>query len=305
MKSSWSVFRIVAIAMAGILGLGNAHAQSTNSGDIRGTVTDPSGALIPGVTVTVAQHQTGVTKDYPTNNDGLYDTKSDRHRQLQAHVHQAGFETFVRGPITVQSVPTRRQRPTSRSVPRTSRGHRQYRRLPPQHRRPVRSPRPSRPRHGSRCPTSAAPTARLAKLHDPASRRLRHLPGATQAIPSTPARKFRPTATCPSPTCSLTVPPPPLPSAKRQPRRLRRCGRSPGQPLFLLRPVRHRRHDHEPDHQGRHQQVPRRRCTSTSRTTPSMPPTMAFGNHRASPSARYDDFGGTIRRPHPILWPQE
>ena len=30
-----------------------AHAQNTNSGDIRGTVTDSSGAVIPGVTVTV------------------------------------------------------------------------------------------------------------------------------------------------------------------------------------------------------------------------------------------------------------
>ena len=76
MKSSWSVFRVIAIAVAGILGLGNAYAQSTNAGDIRGLVTDPSGALIPGATVTVLNLDTGVAKDYPTNNDGLYDTNS-------------------------------------------------------------------------------------------------------------------------------------------------------------------------------------------------------------------------------------
>ena len=78
MKSSWSIFRIVAIAMAGILGLGSAYAQSTNSGDIRGIVTDPSGALIPGATVSVLNLDTGVAKDFPTNNDGLYDSNADR-----------------------------------------------------------------------------------------------------------------------------------------------------------------------------------------------------------------------------------
>ena len=76
MKLRFSIFRMVVLAMAGILGLGSAYAQSTNSGDIRGLVTDPSGALIPGATVTVLNLDTGVAKDFPTNNDGLYDTNS-------------------------------------------------------------------------------------------------------------------------------------------------------------------------------------------------------------------------------------
>jgi hypothetical protein len=38
---------------------GAAFSQSTNSGDIRGTVTDPSGALMPGVAVTVSNLDTG------------------------------------------------------------------------------------------------------------------------------------------------------------------------------------------------------------------------------------------------------
>ena len=51
-------------------------AQSTNAGDIRGTVTDLSGALIPGVTVTVTNVATGVSKVFTTNSAGLYDTDS-------------------------------------------------------------------------------------------------------------------------------------------------------------------------------------------------------------------------------------
>src|ERR1700734_2339834 len=101
MKSSWSLFRIAAFAMAGILGLGTAHAQSTNAGDIRGLVTDPSGALIPGATVTVMNLDTGVAKDYPTNNDGLYDTNSIVAGSYKLTFKKAGFETYVRGPITV------------------------------------------------------------------------------------------------------------------------------------------------------------------------------------------------------------
>ena len=53
-----------------------AHAQSMNAGDIRGIVTDPSGAAIPDVTVTVLNKNTGVSKDFTTNQDGLYDTSS-------------------------------------------------------------------------------------------------------------------------------------------------------------------------------------------------------------------------------------
>ena len=52
-----------------ILGSRVVLAQSTNSGDIRGTVTDASGALIPDVTVTVLDVNTGVSKDYVTNQD--------------------------------------------------------------------------------------------------------------------------------------------------------------------------------------------------------------------------------------------
>jgi hypothetical protein len=85
-----------------VVGVGPGHAQSTNAGDIRGTVTDQSGALIPEVTVTVLNVDTGVAKDYVTNNDGLYDTSSIVTGRYQITFTKTGFNRLVRGPVTIQ-----------------------------------------------------------------------------------------------------------------------------------------------------------------------------------------------------------
>src|SRR5271163_2008650 len=83
-------------------GSGVCFAQSTNSGDIRGSVTDPTGALIPGVTVTVLNVDTGVSKDYPTNQDGLYDTSSIVTGSYRITFTKGGFGSLVRGPISLE-----------------------------------------------------------------------------------------------------------------------------------------------------------------------------------------------------------
>jgi hypothetical protein len=94
--SLWGLY-LLAVSM-----MGPAYAQSTNAGDIRGTVTDQSGALIPEVTVTVLNVDTGVTKDYVTNQDGLYDTSSVVTGRYQITFTKTGFNRLVRGPVTVQ-----------------------------------------------------------------------------------------------------------------------------------------------------------------------------------------------------------
>ena len=85
-----------------ILGSGVCFAQSTNAGDIRGTVTDSTGALIPGVTVSVLNVDTGISKDFVTNQDGLYDTSSIVAGNYRITFSKDGFEKLVRGPITLQ-----------------------------------------------------------------------------------------------------------------------------------------------------------------------------------------------------------
>lgn len=85
-----------------ILGGGVSIAQSINAGDIRGTVTDTTGAVIPGVTVTVVDVDTGVTKTFITNHAGLYDTSSIVQGNYKLTFTKDGFEELIRGPVTVQ-----------------------------------------------------------------------------------------------------------------------------------------------------------------------------------------------------------
>ena len=81
---------------------GSCLAQSVNAGDIRGTVTDSTGALVPGVTVSVLNVDTGVTKDFTTNDSGLYDTNSIVPGHYLLTFKRDGFQKLVRGPITLE-----------------------------------------------------------------------------------------------------------------------------------------------------------------------------------------------------------
>jgi hypothetical protein len=76
--------------------------QATNSGDIRGTVTDQSGAVIPGVTVTVKDIDKDVTRTYKTNASGLYDTGAIVADRYLLTFSMPGFKNLVIGPITLQ-----------------------------------------------------------------------------------------------------------------------------------------------------------------------------------------------------------
>ena len=76
-------------------------AQNTDSGDLRGTALDPSGAVIPGVTVNVTDVDKGVTRTYVTDAAGLYDTGAIPEDHYLVKFSKDGFETYVRGPINV------------------------------------------------------------------------------------------------------------------------------------------------------------------------------------------------------------
>ena len=80
---------------------GTGLAQNTNSGDIRGSVTDTTGAVLPGVTVTVLDVEKNVTRTFVTNSSGLYDTGSIVPDSYTLTFTKDGFQTYVRGPIAV------------------------------------------------------------------------------------------------------------------------------------------------------------------------------------------------------------
>jgi hypothetical protein len=81
---------------------GSTFAQSTNSGDISGIVTDNTGAAVPGATVTVLNLNTGVSKSYVTNDSGVYDTASIVAGTYKITYAKPGFSTFVRSSITLE-----------------------------------------------------------------------------------------------------------------------------------------------------------------------------------------------------------
>ncbi|HVT98527.1 MAG TPA: TonB-dependent receptor [Acidobacteriaceae bacterium] len=82
------------------LSTGMAFAQATNSADITGTVTDATGAVIPGVTVTVTDVDKNVEHTYTTNAAGLYDTGPIVPEDNYTIVFKKdGFSSLQRGPM--------------------------------------------------------------------------------------------------------------------------------------------------------------------------------------------------------------
>jgi len=96
-KFCHSLFAVSFLLCAGVA----AHAQSSSTGDIRGTVTDPSGAVVPGATVSVMNINTGEEKIFKTNRDGIYDTVSTPNGHYTVTITASGFESLVLGPITL------------------------------------------------------------------------------------------------------------------------------------------------------------------------------------------------------------
>src|SRR5258708_19181536 len=99
MRSRWSTMMLATLLWIGLAGI--AYGQSTNSGDINGTVTDNTGAAVPGATVTVLNIETGVSKTYVTNDAGVYDTGSIIAGNYKITFAKQGFSTLVRPSITL------------------------------------------------------------------------------------------------------------------------------------------------------------------------------------------------------------
>jgi hypothetical protein len=78
-----------------------AYGQSSSTGEIRGTVSDPSGAVVPNAAVSVLNVNTGEEKNFTTNGDGIYDTVSTPNGHYKVTITASGFEQLVMGPITL------------------------------------------------------------------------------------------------------------------------------------------------------------------------------------------------------------
>ncbi len=94
--------RLMIFLCLSVGGTGLILAQNTNSGDIRGTVTDQSGAVVPGVKVAVLNVDKNVTTTFTTDAAGLYDTGSIVPDHYILTFTMNGFATYQRGPITLE-----------------------------------------------------------------------------------------------------------------------------------------------------------------------------------------------------------
>jgi hypothetical protein len=77
------------------------HAQ-TPTGNLNGTVVDPSGALVPGATVTVRNNATGLERTATTNNNGQFNIAALPPGTYTVTVEGAGFKRAVAPNVVVE-----------------------------------------------------------------------------------------------------------------------------------------------------------------------------------------------------------
>ncbi len=92
------IFLLLAMALTATSVLG----QNQNTGEIKGTVVDTSGAVVSGVSVAILNAQTGVTTSATTNADGIYDVPSIPIGKYTVTFSKPGFRNFVRDGVTLE-----------------------------------------------------------------------------------------------------------------------------------------------------------------------------------------------------------
>ena len=81
---------------------GGIFAQSAGSGAITGTVTDPSGSVIPAATVLVHNADTGVDQSLTTNAAGIYVAQFLQPGHFVVTASKTGFTKTTREGLTVE-----------------------------------------------------------------------------------------------------------------------------------------------------------------------------------------------------------
>jgi hypothetical protein len=91
-----------AICFAALFGfVASSHAQTSATGALTGTVTDPSGGVVAGVTVTVTNLAKGDSRSVATANDGSYQFSLLEPGNYSVHFEAAGFKTIDVPSITI------------------------------------------------------------------------------------------------------------------------------------------------------------------------------------------------------------
>src|SRR5581483_697078 len=85
------------VAAAAVWSMGSAHAQST-FGEIRGAVTDPTGAVIVGAAVTATNTGTGEARKVVSDGSGNFDILNIEAGTYDVLIEHTGFQrTLAKG----------------------------------------------------------------------------------------------------------------------------------------------------------------------------------------------------------------
>ena len=105
-----SIMRLKAICSVGRSGLllvasltaSLAFGQNANTGEIKGTVQDSTGAVVEGAKVTITNDNTGVVSTSTTNSAGIYDVPSLPPGPYTINFAKVGFKDIIRKGVTLQ-----------------------------------------------------------------------------------------------------------------------------------------------------------------------------------------------------------
>jgi len=95
-------YSFMLVLVAAILFAPLARAQNSNTGEIKGLVMDPVGAVVPDAAVSIKNVQTGVVTPTTTNQSGLYDVPFLAPGSYTITFSKQGFRDFVRSGIVLQ-----------------------------------------------------------------------------------------------------------------------------------------------------------------------------------------------------------
>ena len=98
---------LCAIMFFGVMACGAAWAQETST--INGTVTDPTGAVVPNAKVSITNQETGTPQSTTTNSDGFYNMPGLPVGHYDLSVTAPGFTVYKKAGIVVDIAQTYRE----------------------------------------------------------------------------------------------------------------------------------------------------------------------------------------------------
>jgi len=91
------------LALLFLAALASPATAQTIYGSLAGTVTDASGAVVPGADVIIRSMDQGLTRELKTDETGFWRAPSLPIGRYQLEVSAKGFEKVIRGPLTVEA----------------------------------------------------------------------------------------------------------------------------------------------------------------------------------------------------------